>query len=245
MSIPTVDGVAHGLSTYALRDGSRIELTWFKGRKHGPYRHLASTGHVLEEGDYELGQRAGEWIQRDALGNTTRVRHYLLGVLHGVQERFELEEGQQKLVASTHYILGLRHGPAFYRNDRGHMVKGEFNAGSRHGLFVTEGKTEEARHYICGARREDLNIDLQQGTVVCPKRNQITLHVPKTLDRSHARGVPRDLQLTLCEASDVVGIPLTIDAVRLACPKVRYPASSSFHLRLTPSEELREATTAP
>lgn len=45
---PTKDGVAEGVSTYTAADGTRVEITWHDGRKHGPFRKVTQDGVVLE-----------------------------------------------------------------------------------------------------------------------------------------------------------------------------------------------------
>lgn len=214
---PTLNGLAHGVSTYKMADGSRTEITWKKGRKHGRYRQVHSSGVVLEEGDYQYGQRSGEWTQRDAEGNKVGTDSYLLGLRHGVRERREFTNGKPGHIEFAHFVLGLRHGRALEREPTaGHPVTGHYVQGKRHGEF-TSAKGDPAFNstYVCGWQlpKKGEAYRVARPSACAPPEKVEVFARPMMRSKKQARL----LQGTLCEASEVLQIPVRLEGSAILC----------------------------
>ncbi|MCG3134117.1 MAG: hypothetical protein HMLKMBBP_01403 [Planctomycetes bacterium] len=108
MSVPFVEGRAHGVSVVRRADGAPVaEWTWVEGVAHGPHRIWHATSRLAEDHTFENGFMAGVSRSFDEEGRLFAEREMQAGLAHG-KERLYLPDGT--LFGVREYANGLPHG---------------------------------------------------------------------------------------------------------------------------------------
>ncbi len=235
------NGLADGTSIYSLANGTQVLTGWHEGQKHGSYRMVTSAGIVLKEGRYEDGRRTGIWTSRDDAGNTMAVGSYLLGLRHGTHQRFEMTtQGRPRLVESSPYVLGLKHGRGKFRDTKsGLIVEGNFQWNQRHGRFVaSEPGAPLERIFVCDKPNKGV-VYLSDIQWIRRCKAAAPIYLPKLAKASNVKRSARALMKALCASRDKLGVPVLVDGKPLSCSEPLAAATESKRFRRLVTNFLR------
>jgi len=101
------------------------------GILHGLYQQISLQGLVEEEGEYENGEKTGEWKTVGPLGK--KIQHFKAGKLHG---SFRLYGPTDTLLNQSYYVDGMQDGPfMIYDEKNGERRTGSFFKTREQGIF--------------------------------------------------------------------------------------------------------------
>jgi antitoxin component YwqK of YwqJK toxin-antitoxin module len=114
-------GKLHGKTERWYSNGRRDEVSYYKnGKSDGEQtRWSATTGRVMEHGNFVDGQRHGKWLIYDYSGNIMHLTNYCNGKRHGISK---IWNGSRQLTERTEWRNGSMHGYHMRWNDAGQLI---------------------------------------------------------------------------------------------------------------------------
>lgn len=171
--ITFVNGKENGVDSTFYKSGClQVVRSHIQGAESGTWTYLYdSTGNVAWEMNYNVGQKHGRQIyftkgSDGKPGDTTKIEHYLNGVLHGVKKTYF---PKSKLEKEVNYVNGLMDGAYKAYNYDGKMIQEfSYKAGKKNGeckLYYNDGTLLSTEHWTMDVKDGEFKTFYYNGLV--------------------------------------------------------------------------------